>query len=404
MILADLDWKDVLNVRGTCKLLCTASRSRSVWRAQYQRMSDSYDTPLNAKDRTANYAELERDTLHWARVQRNWAHQSKRPTRRLVGRCHGLEAHLIQGGRWLLTNPDCWDPCLSVYDLDKNGQHRVLIRPQDKREKRIEAFVVDEVNTLPKIEVCIALVRERPHEHLARLSFWKVTNSPEDTLVARHITSFNTYAHDISHVKDLRGDYFARFALPYTNGPQWIDVYNWRRSCSLIHHKATFVIRERLYTIRILPGQRIIGLDRQSVRIYDVPRCRSVAAKCPVAGLPTAPLHVLALPGLNPDIYTPFTSTFSGPLTSTLPAPKLWLSYRSHKIDDQRRAKIIYTIPWVTDVTTPSASTARTSGGFPQGGYPRFSVTMMNNAPKLGRYLRRMMMVGVSSLTTSLVE
>lgn len=37
-----------------------------------------------------------------------------------------------------------------------------------------------------------------------------------------------------------------------------------------------------------------------------MPRCQSVAAKCPVAGLPTAPLHVLALPGLNPDIYTPF--------------------------------------------------------------------------------------------------
>lgn len=37
-----------------------------------------------------------------------------------------------------------------------------------------------------------------------------------------------------------------------------------------------------------------------------MPRCRSVPAKRPVAGLPTAPLHTLALPGLNPDVYTPF--------------------------------------------------------------------------------------------------
>ncbi|KAL4260770.1 hypothetical protein AB1N83_010694 [Pleurotus pulmonarius] len=308
MILAELDWKDVLNVRATCKLLCTASRSRSVWRVQHQRVSDTYDTPLNVKDSgTATSAELEHDTLHWARVQHARAHKTKQPTRRLMGRCHGLKAHLIEGGRWLLTNPNCWDPCLSVYDLDtKNIQHRILIRPQDKREKRIETFLVDEGNTKPEIEVVIALVRERPHEHLARLSFWKATKSPEDTLVARHITSFNTYAHDISLVKDLRGDYFARFAWQYTKGPQWIDVYNWRRSCSLIHHKATFIVKERLCTIRMLPGQRIIGLDEHSVMIYDVPPCRSVPSKCPPAGLPIAPLHTLALPGLIPDIYSPF--------------------------------------------------------------------------------------------------
>ncbi|KAF7430372.1 hypothetical protein PC9H_006077 [Pleurotus ostreatus] len=314
LILADLDWKDVLRVRATCKALCGASRSRSVWRVQYQRLSDSYDTPLKAKDGTATYSELEDDTLHWARVQRDWVSPSKRPTQRLVGRCPGLQIRLLEGGRWLLTNSNFLHPgCLSAYDLDTtNGRHRILIRPQDKRENRIETFAIEEVNTSPKIEVFVALVREHPDEQFARLSFWKVTNSLDETLIARHITSFNTYVDDISHVKDLRGDYFARFAVSYTSGPRHIDVYDWRRSCSLTHHKATIILRERLCTIRILPGQRILGLDKQTVRIYDMPNCRPVPAKCPVAGLPTAPLHTLALPGLNPYVYTPIYFSLLG--------------------------------------------------------------------------------------------
>ncbi|KAL4252425.1 hypothetical protein AB1N83_013319 [Pleurotus pulmonarius] len=73
LLLCEMDWKDVLSIRATCTVLCFASQSRAVWRVQYQRVSDSYDTPLNVMDGTATYAELERDTLHWARLQHNWS-------------------------------------------------------------------------------------------------------------------------------------------------------------------------------------------------------------------------------------------------------------------------------------------------------------------------------------------
>lgn len=173
MILIDLDWKDVLNVRvvsasvaelssffdtlKTCKALCGASWSRSVWHAQYQRLLDSYDTPLNAKDSTATAAELERDTLHWAQVHQDWVSRPKQPPQRLLCECSAVQIHLVHGGRWLLASTDY--PCLELYDLDSlNGRRRILIRSQDKHDEQVRTFVVDEVRmTPPNVDMFIAL-------------------------------------------------------------------------------------------------------------------------------------------------------------------------------------------------------------------------------------------------------
>ncbi|KAJ8701501.1 hypothetical protein PTI98_000269 [Pleurotus ostreatus] len=309
MVLAELDWREVLYIRATCKSLCSASRSRHVWRAQYQRLSDGYDTPLSARDSTATYAELEHDTLHWARVQHNWVSKSKQPSSRLVCKCPAIQIYLITGGRWLLANTMA--PCLSVYDIDSTtGQHHILIRPQDKREKRVDRFVVDEVNTsmLPKIEVFVALVRQRSNERLARLSIWKITDPPNGTLVAHQITSFNTYATQCCFTMDLRGNYFARCVpVPDDDRMWYIDVYDWQRSCSLIHLKTTIVLSERVYTIRILPGKRILGLGKEDIRIYAVESdFKPVSGKTPApVGPPAVPLHTLALPGLKTHIRSP---------------------------------------------------------------------------------------------------
>lgn len=72
-----------------------------------------------------------------------------------------------------------------------------------------------------------------------RISIWRITSAPDDhTLLAHHITSFNTYTTGVCVDMDLRGDYFA------TNGrsPNHIDIYDWRRSSSLVHHKATIAL------------------------------------------------------------------------------------------------------------------------------------------------------------------
>ncbi|KAJ8701502.1 hypothetical protein PTI98_000270 [Pleurotus ostreatus] len=308
MVLAELDWREVLCIRATCKSLCSASRSRYVWRAQYQRLSDGYDTPLSAKDSTATYAELERDTLHWARVQRNWVSKSKRPTRRLACKSSAVQLHLLHGGRWLLANGR--DPCLDVYDLNLMvSQPCVLIRPPDKWGERVTQYAIDERYTLPNIEVSIALVRQHAYERPGRLSIWKITNTDSDTLVARHITSFNTYTTQLCFAMDLRGDYFARCVPLLSGGRTWyIDVYNWRSSCSLIHRKTTIILNERVDTVRILPGHRILGLGEEDVRIYaiDASDFRPVPGKHPIlAGPPAMPLHTLALPGLKPHIHSP---------------------------------------------------------------------------------------------------
>ncbi|KDQ22304.1 hypothetical protein PLEOSDRAFT_171720 [Pleurotus ostreatus PC15] len=243
MVLAELDSREVLYIRATCKSLCSASRSRYVWRAQYQRLSDGYDTPLSAKDSTATYAELERDTLNWARAQHNWVSKSKQPTSRLMCKCPAIQFYLIPGGRWLLANTMA--PCLSVYDIDSTtGRHHILIRPQDKREKRVD-----------------------------RLSIWKITDPPNGTLVAHQITSFNTYATQCCFTMDLRGNYFA----------------------------------SGQYTIRILPGKRILGLGKEDIRIYALESdFKPVSGKTPTpVGPPAVPLHTLALPGLKTHIRSP---------------------------------------------------------------------------------------------------
>lgn len=78
-----------------------------------------------------------------------------------------------------------------------------------------------------------------------RVSIWRITSAPDDTLVAHHITSFNMRPTGFCIEMDLRGDYFARYArVDSANGryPNYIDIYDWRRSSSLVHHKATIVI------------------------------------------------------------------------------------------------------------------------------------------------------------------
>ncbi|KAJ8701514.1 hypothetical protein PTI98_000282 [Pleurotus ostreatus] len=307
MILADLDWKDVLNVRVTCKLLCTAFRSRSVWRAQYQRVSDSYDTPLNAKDRTATYTELERDTLHWARLQHSWGSRPKPPTQRLLCECSAVQIHLVHGGRWLLASTDY--PCLELYDLDSlNGRRRILIRSQDKHDEQVRTFVVDEVRmTPPNVDMFIALNHcEITDEPLMRISIWRITSGPDDhTLLAHHITSFNTYTTGVCVDMDLRGDYLA------TNGrsPNHIDIYDWRRSSSLVHHKATIALGQKnaVKSIRILSGQRILTFEWGVVRIYavDASKFRPIPGRQPVVAPLTMPLHTLHLPGMDPYLLCP---------------------------------------------------------------------------------------------------
>ncbi|KAL4260760.1 hypothetical protein AB1N83_008352 [Pleurotus pulmonarius] len=311
MILSELDWKDVLRVRATCKLLCAASRSRSVWHVQHQRVSDSYDTPLNAMDGTATYAELERDTLHWARVQQDWVFRPTQPTQRLVCECPAVQIHLIPGGRWLLATDE--DPFLYFHDLDSpNGQRHILIRLQDRQDKRVTSFAVDETNTTPyNVDMLIALNHEPNHDQFGRISIWRITSTPDDALTAHHVALFNTRGMDISFEMDLRGDYFARCAnVDPTN---WcsltcIDVYDWQHSSTLFHYKATIVFgKEAASAIRILPGRRILAFEYGIVKIYSIDAAgfRLTPGKRPTASSTAIPLHTLDLPGMKPYILCP---------------------------------------------------------------------------------------------------
>ncbi|KAL4252424.1 hypothetical protein AB1N83_013317, partial [Pleurotus pulmonarius] len=254
----------------------------------YQRVSDSYDTPLNAMDGMASYAELERDTLHWARVQQDWVFRPTQPTQRLVCK-RFAHMHLVLGGRWLLTNAE--DLCLDFYDLDSlNIQRRTLIRSQDKRDERVRIFVVDEARTTPSnVDMQIALSHEAIHDPFVRLSIWRITSAPDDTLIAHHITSFNTYT-------------------TADDAPRHIDVYDWQRSSSLVHHKATIVIGPQVVAnVRILPRQQILAFKKDIVQIYaiDASEFRPTSGKRPVNGAPTMPLHTIILPGMNPYSLCP---------------------------------------------------------------------------------------------------
>ncbi|KAL4252764.1 F-box domain-containing protein [Pleurotus pulmonarius] len=306
LLLCEMDWKDVLSIRATCTVLCFASQSRAVWRVQYQRVSDSYDTPLNAMDGNASYAELERDTLHWARLQHNWVSQPKQPTQRLLCECPAVQIHLVHGGRWLLASTKY--PCLEVYDLDSlHGQRRFLIRSQDKHDEQVSTFVVDEVRmTPPNVDLFIALNHCKiTGESLMRVSIWRLRSASDGhTLVAQHITSFGTQTSGVCPDMELRGDYFA------TNGrsPNHIDIYDWRRSSSLVHHKATIDIGEnKVKSIRILSGRRILTFEHGIVRIYaiDASEFRPTPGRQPVVASPSTPLHTLHLPGMDPYLLCP---------------------------------------------------------------------------------------------------
>ncbi|KAL4257472.1 hypothetical protein AB1N83_010534 [Pleurotus pulmonarius] len=386
MILVELDWKDVLRVRATCKALCSASQSRAVWHVQYQLVSDSYDTPLDAKDDTATYAELERDTLHWARVQQDWVFRPTQPTQRLVCECPAVQIHLIPGGRWLLATDE--DPCLYFHDLDSpNGQRHILIRLQDRQDKRVTSFAVDETNTTPSnVDMLIALNHEPNHKQFGRLSIWRITSTPDDALVAHHVKSFNTHGMNKYFEMDLRGDYFARCAnVDSTNlhPLRCIDVYDWQRSSTLFHYKATIVFgKEAVRAIRILPGQRILAFEDEVVKIYAI----DASGFCPtsgqriVTGPPAMPLHALSLPGMNPFLLCPLHIDLLGNASLYLPCAHAVLAI----------------------VSGPSLTIGRTFAGVQQIQPSCSRATVMNAGIKSGRS-RAAIMTGAPSLMTTLV-
>lgn len=181
---------------------------------------------------------------------------------------------LVPGGRWLLATG--YDPCLHFHDLDSpNGQRRILIRPQYKLGRRVAGFVVDETNTTPSnVDMFIALNHQPIDDQFGRLSIWRITSTPDDTLVAHYVKSFHTSETNMYFKIDLRGEFFARCAN--VDPKNWgslrcIDVYDLQRSSTLVHHKATIVFgQEAARAIRILPRRRILAFERGIVKIYSI--------------------------------------------------------------------------------------------------------------------------------------
>ncbi|CAA7268982.1 unnamed protein product [Cyclocybe aegerita] len=108
-IMKELEWRDILYVRQTCRRLSDASKARPVWLNLFKTYSEHLLFPLQLEGPLENYSasQLEDMILRWKRAERSYAMDSEIVDGREIEIAldedqHVNIMHLVKGGRWLL--------------------------------------------------------------------------------------------------------------------------------------------------------------------------------------------------------------------------------------------------------------------------------------------------------------
>ncbi|CAA7268981.1 unnamed protein product [Cyclocybe aegerita] len=164
-IMKELEWRDLLRIRQTCKSLCDASKARPVWLNLFKPCPERPLFPLQAEGPLENYSSsrLEYMILRWKRAERSYAMNGEDVD------VQGIEIaldedqavvamHLVKGGRWLLLV--LYNGSIQCCDLEgKNPSPKALIpHPFDSDNTTAGVhFSFDMVSTTPTLTFNIAL-------------------------------------------------------------------------------------------------------------------------------------------------------------------------------------------------------------------------------------------------------
>ncbi|KAG9009886.1 hypothetical protein FRB94_011332 [Tulasnella sp. JGI-2019a] len=221
------------------------------------------------------------------RLEANWTNDQPAPvSTRELAIDNLYQALLIDGGRWLLFSKRDTSGRTSVCDMDSaTGKETNLVQPMDPDETTdVYRFVISVCDNTPRLSFNLAIATEsienwRPGT--LRMSVWHValgTNS--ETLLAEHITSFNT-GHDAFGDVQIQGNILG-YASKNADGPGYaVHMYRWTKCDLSVQHVATIRLNGKrspdLY-LRFLPNQRILVVYRSGAAVYDISELTFVPA------------------------------------------------------------------------------------------------------------------------------
>ncbi|KXN84645.1 hypothetical protein AN958_12245 [Leucoagaricus sp. SymC.cos] len=297
-IIAELDWRDVLNIRQTCKRLHNASKAKSIWERLFERHTQRQPKPFAVLERPFTmYSsfELEQWFTRWKRGEiicqdHSLPLRPGLPQKRIAGDSEPSSTYLLRG-RWFLTC-ETFGGFVNYFDLDppENTSTRALtLIPQPIRRNPMSVMSVEEDWESPLLSFTIALVHIIGHDFLkcftdfcgeSRIDIWRGSLVLDEYnqgrgLQVEHIAQIPLLARlgepmlSISQLGSL-----VAFDVRSEDQPEGSDVviFDWKDTSSFSRCLRK-TIRYDEYgfdsSLRLLPNDRIIVANRSSVKICD---------------------------------------------------------------------------------------------------------------------------------------
>ncbi|KXN84637.1 hypothetical protein AN958_12237 [Leucoagaricus sp. SymC.cos] len=297
-ILAELDWRDVLGIRQTCKRLYDASKVKSIWERLFERHIQRQPKPFAVLERPfAMYSssELEQRFLRWKRGQMTCEDHSLpiqpgQPQKRIALESEPSSTYLLRG-RWFLTC-EAFGGFVDYFDLDPpentSTQALTLISPSFQGQT-MSVMSVEEDWDSPVLSFTIVLVHIMRHDFRenftdccgeSRIDIWRGSlvldeyNRGRD-LQVEHVAQIPLLVRlgepmlSISQLGSL-----VAFDVKSRDQPEGSDVviFDWKDTSSFPRCLRK-TIRYDEYgfdsSLRLLPNDRIIIANRSTIKICD---------------------------------------------------------------------------------------------------------------------------------------
>ncbi|RDB15300.1 hypothetical protein Hypma_004715 [Hypsizygus marmoreus] len=281
-IAKEVDWKTILTLRKTCRLLYQTSKIHTVWAHMYFQHLNASPATLRTEEPLDCYSavELERYVLRRASADLAWKAEHPKPTRSCSIHHPWDRLCLVPGGRWLLTGSKTPSSVL-VYDLDlPDPTPSILLEEAGLYEpQEVGNICVDLDDQAPTLTFNMAL---SPANHrdtatsVLQVHIWRVTlinHGRNARLAAHHVKSFEAQGFDRIVALALHGPLLARGIITGAalHRFTYYEVFDWTKSTSSLHRKRTIFTKEsHTDQIQFLPGDRLVIMYLHALIIYDI--------------------------------------------------------------------------------------------------------------------------------------
>ncbi|PPQ84033.1 hypothetical protein CVT25_000579 [Psilocybe cyanescens] len=301
-ILKLLAWKDVLQVRGVCRFLAEATRTRYIWTHLVNEhvLANPHPPRLERPIETYSSQELEHLLLLWKSADRGLEASTLQPSRErtFVGVKTGYGTrtgngpygasdkliHLIKGGRWLLVVEQTG--AVSCYDLDAETISGVRLIPDQMEfgnNSRV-LMTLDYATHSPVLEFAIALSLQdgAPWEesltsirYRRTVQIWRVDVALDDTRHAVGLTA--TFLASFPHRPEILGVMSLSLLGPMiaftsiTDEETYAFVVDWTQANGNSLEYPWRVVQRTMPQgyIHLLPGSRLLVASSNSFSLCD---------------------------------------------------------------------------------------------------------------------------------------